>query len=122
MLKAYIFDRWELDSKTVSLQKSYLITMTMDHLLEVHFHETPAKLTTNKTNNTLSVALESGGGKISISDGVHTYKVGTIVAVKATNTAGYTFDRWVLDGATVSTSLTYTVSMQYNYELEAYFH
>jgi hypothetical protein len=96
--------------------------MNSNHLLEVHFHETPAKLTTNKTTNTLSVALESGGGRISLSDGVHSYKVGTNVNVKATNTAGYTFDRWVLDGAAVSTSLTYTVSMQYNHELEAYFH
>jgi hypothetical protein len=130
----YTFDRWELDSKTVGLSPSTTVSMSASHLLEVHFREAPAKLVTGKTINNLTIVIQSWGGKVSMSGGGHSYtvgsdgvgvypfKVGTSVTVTATNTAGFTFDHWELDGKTVSMSKSYTVPMSYCHELDAYFY
>jgi len=60
-------------------------------------------------------------GSVNLTDGLHTYAYGTVVAVKATPDTGYGLDRWELNGINVGRSRTYVVTMTNNHTLAAFF-
>jgi hypothetical protein len=61
------------------------------------------------------------GGTTSPGPGVYPYGYGTLVPVTATASAGYTFDHWTLDLVNVGATNPYTVTMNQNHTLEAFF-
>ncbi len=69
---------------------------------------------------TLTIAV-SGFGTTSPAAGAQTYEEGTAVAVSATPSTSWTFDRWELDGAVAGSATAFTVTMDANHLLTAFF-
>jgi hypothetical protein len=65
--------------------------------------------------------LTTTGGPTVPAPGVYPYGYGTLVPVTATANAGYMFDHWTLDAAPVGAANPYTVTMDQNHTLEAFF-
>jgi len=61
------------------------------------------------------------GGTTNPAPGTYTYAAGTQVQVTANPGAGYVFDHWELNGTNVGTATTYTITMNANYVLKAFF-
>jgi hypothetical protein len=61
------------------------------------------------------------GGTTSPVPGTYPYGYGTQVIVNATPNSGYTFDHWTLDTVNVGVTNPYTVTMDQNHTLEAFF-
>lgn len=61
------------------------------------------------------------GGTTSPVPGTYPYGYGTQVIVTATPNSGYTFDHWTLDTVNVGVTNPYTVTMDQNHTLEAFF-
>jgi hypothetical protein len=61
------------------------------------------------------------GGTTNPVPGTYPYGYGTEVSVNATASSGYTFDHWTLDTADVGATNPYTVLMNMNHTLKAFF-
>lgn len=61
------------------------------------------------------------GGTTNPAPGTYTYAAGSLVQVNAIPSGGYVFDHWELNGTNVGTATTYTVTMNANYVLKAFF-
>ena len=72
------------------------------------------------TTYSLTVA-NSMGGTTSLRAGSYTYPAGTVVRVQATPSRGYTFSKWLLDGASQGSSLSINVTMNANHTLQPVF-
>lgn len=61
------------------------------------------------------------GGTTNPAPGTYPHSIGDVVTVTAIADAGYTFDRWELDGTPVSTVISYNVTMDTDHVLHAVF-
>ncbi len=70
----------------------------------------------------LTVSVDpSGGGTTSPATGTYTYMKGETATFTAAVASGYNFEGWQLDGTQVSTSASYTVTMDTSHTLTAVF-
>ena len=67
------------------------------------------------------VISTTSGGITNPTPGTYTYTAGSQVQVTAIPSSGYVFDHWELNGTNVGTTATYTVTMNANYILQAFF-
>ncbi|MEM3578481.1 MAG: PKD domain-containing protein [Candidatus Bathyarchaeia archaeon] len=71
---------------------------------------------------TYTLIIETtAGGTTNPAPGTYTYAAGSLVQVTAIPSSGYVFDYWELNGTNVGTATTYTVTMNNNYVLKAFF-
>ncbi|OYV07261.1 MAG: hypothetical protein CFE26_01955 [Verrucomicrobiales bacterium VVV1] len=108
----YVFSNWTENGAVVSSSPSYTFVINADHHFQAHFISVGTDLAL--TTRSLPVNGGSTGG-----DGV--YSLGSQASVTATANPGYKFDRWLLNGAQVSTSPDYTIGVTGNLELIATF-
>jgi hypothetical protein len=64
---------------------------------------------------------KTAGGVTDPMPGIYLYNAGTSVSVSASANVGYLFDNWELDGANAGSASPYTISMDGNYTLRAFF-
>jgi len=108
----YLFDYWQLDSTTSTINP---VTLTMDtnYDLIAHFMAQPPA----QYQLTISTTF---GGTTNPPPGVELYDQGASVTVSAIPDSGYHFTQWLLDGTT-STTNPITLTMNQNYMLQAVF-
>ncbi|MEM3642084.1 MAG: immunoglobulin domain-containing protein, partial [Candidatus Bathyarchaeia archaeon] len=71
---------------------------------------------------TYTLKIETtAGGTTNPTPGTYTYAAGSLVQVTAIPSSGYVFDHWELNGTNVGTATIYTVTMNANYVLKAFF-
>ncbi|MEM2387045.1 MAG: PKD domain-containing protein, partial [Candidatus Bathyarchaeia archaeon] len=63
----------------------------------------------------------TAGGTTNPAPGTYTYAAGSQVQVTAIPSSGYIFDHWELNGTNVGAATTYTVTVDSNYNLKAFF-
>ena len=119
----YIFDHWEIDGINVSSSRTHSFTASGSHNVKCYFAEDPSAGTVQTfyfTENRGSITVN--GHAIAKSGDTKNYLIGTELALEATAKAGYAFDHWEIDGATVGTSQThsFTVSNK-NHAIRAVF-
>ncbi|MCW5553206.1 MAG: peptidoglycan DD-metalloendopeptidase family protein [Verrucomicrobiae bacterium] len=108
----YTFVNWTEGGSVVSSSASYTFTLNANRTLVANFTATPV-------NYTISVnASPSGGGTVG---GGGTYAAGSSRTVTATANSGYTFANWTEGGTVVSTSASYTFTLNANRTLVANF-
>ncbi len=104
---------WLLDGVNVGSADPYTVTMDDDHTLTAVFIETIVQY-----ELTIGVV---GSGTTVPAPGVHLYDEGTLVPVDAIPDSGYMLDYWLLDGVNVGSADPYTVTMNADHTLTAYF-
>ncbi len=109
----FTFINWTENGSFVSSNLSYTFTVTANHNLVAHFTENPLPTYTI----TVTAKPEEGGTVF----GGGTYQEGQSCTVRATPAPGYTFDKWMENGATLSTELSYTFTVNSNRNLVAQF-
>ncbi|MCR5588157.1 MAG: T9SS type A sorting domain-containing protein [Bacteroidales bacterium] len=109
----FTFINWTENGSFVSSNLSYTFTVTANHNLVAHFTENPLPTYTI----TVTAKPEEGGTVV----GGGTYQEGQSCTVRATPAPGYTFDKWMENGATLSTELSYTFTVNSNRNLVAQF-
>ena len=110
----YNFNYWDVEGVS---QGSGInpITVVMDAPHTATAHYTVQVITYNLKIETTT------GGTTTPAPGTYTYTAGSNVEVTAIPDSGYVFDHWELNGINVGTALTYTVHMDNNYVLKAFF-
>lgn len=109
-----ILDHWELDGGDVGSVDPYSVTMNADHALTAFFAEIPP------VQYTLTIAVD-GAGTTDPAPGPHVYVEGTVVPVDAIPDGGYMLDHWELDSVDVGTSAPYSIVIDANHMLTAFF-
>src|SRR5208283_5249725 len=108
----YTFTNWTVNGSVVSSSSSYTFTVNGNETLVANF-------TANPVNYTIAVsALPSAGGTVS---GAGTFASGSSQTVTATANSGYTFTNWTVNGSVVSSSSSYTFTVNGNQTLVANF-
>ena len=108
----YSFVNWTANGSAVSTSASYTFTLNGNTTLVANF--TPAA-----TQYTVAVsASPSAGGTVS---GGGTFAAGSSQTVTATATSGYRFVNWTASGSVVSTSASYTFTLNSNFTVVANF-
>jgi hypothetical protein len=110
----YRFVNWTEDGEEVSTSESYTFTVTANRTLVANFEEIPPN-----TYTITASANPAVGGTTSI--GTETYEEGTSVTITAAANEGYSFVNWTEDGEEVSTSESYTFTVNANRTLVANF-
>jgi len=110
----YTFNYWDVDGASQGSGVNP-ITVAMDGP-----HTTTAHYTVHVITFTLKIETTTGG-TTNPAPGTYTYSAGTQVQVTAIPSNGYIFDHWELNGTNVGTATTYTVTMNANYVLKAFF-
>ncbi|MEM3623401.1 MAG: PKD domain-containing protein [Candidatus Bathyarchaeia archaeon] len=83
---------------------------------------TPKTATAHYVAVTYTLIIETTpGGSTNPMPGAYSYAAGSQVEVTAIPSSGYVFDHWELNGTNVGTATTYTVTMNANYVLKAFF-
>jgi hypothetical protein len=78
--------------------------------------------TTSQAPTTYSLTVAGSiGGTTSLRAGSYNYAPGTVVQVQASPNRGYTFSKWLLDGASQGSSPSINVTMNANHTLQAVF-
>ena len=110
----YTFQYWDVDDTSQSAGVTALtVVMNAPHMATAHY--TPQVVT-------YKLKIEATtGGTTNPAPGTYTYAAGTQVQVTANPSPGYVFDRWELNGTNVGATPTYTVTMNANYVLKAFF-
>ncbi len=98
----YYFVRWELNNSQVSTSATYTFTVSNDATYTAIFAINP--LITVATNDA-SYGTVSGGGR---------YTPNSRITITATANPGHNFVGWQRDGAQVSTSRSYTITVPTN--------
>ncbi|MEM4701758.1 MAG: immunoglobulin domain-containing protein, partial [Candidatus Bathyarchaeia archaeon] len=113
-VSGYTFQYWDVDGASQGAGVS-TITVTMDapHMATAHY-------TAQVITYTLKIET-TAGGTTNPAPGTYTYAAGSMVQVTAIPSSGYVFDHWELNGTNVGTAATYTVTMNNNYNLKAFF-
>jgi len=106
----YSFTNWTEGGTIVSTNTTYSFTVTGSRTLNANF-----KISTNSLSVT---ALPTQGGIVS---GSGIYDYGSVVTVNATPGTGYSFTGWTENGVVVSTSSTYSFTINTNRSLVANF-
>jgi hypothetical protein len=113
-VSGYTFNYWDVDGVSQGTGVTTItVVMNAPHTATAHY--TP-QVTTYK----LKIETTTGG-TTDPAPGTYTYAVGTQVQVTAIPSNGYVFDHWELNGTNVGTTTTYTVTMNANYVLKAFF-
>ena len=107
-------DHWELDGINVGDADPYKVTMDSDHALTAFFVEIPPI----QYQLTISVV---GSGTTDPAPGSYKYNEGTDVSVDAIPDLGWKLDYWELDGLNVGDTDPYTVTMDADHTLTAFF-
>jgi len=105
----YIFGNWLLNASNVGSVNPVQIKMNASYDLRAIF--TPAF--------TLNVTSTVGGS--TNASGVFQYASGSIVYILATQSSGYTFTNWVLNGTSVGSANPIQITMNASYNLQAVF-
>ena len=104
----YTFDGWYIDGTRVSTSTSYTVTVDKSVTIEARWKK--ASYTVTLTKNISAAGSVSGAG---------TYEYLSTKTVTATTNYGYTFDGWYINGTRVSTSTSYTVTVDKSMTIEA---
>lgn len=107
----YQFIGWTEAGTTVSTNATYSFLVSANRSLVATF-QSISYLTVNTLANPSSGGTATGSG---------TYSAGTIVTVRATEATGYNFVNWSEGGSTVSSSESYTFTLNTNRTLVANF-
>ena len=107
---SHVFSCWIMDGSQVG-DNPLLVTMNANHTVQPIFAEV----------QTYFLEMESTvGGSVDPSVGIHEYKAGTVVTIKATADLNYKFKWWIVDGVCYTTNPNW-VTMAYNRTVEAVF-
>ncbi|MEM3579656.1 MAG: PKD domain-containing protein [Candidatus Bathyarchaeia archaeon] len=110
----YTFQYWDVDGASQgSGVNPITVVMNAPHTATAHY---TAVVPTYKLKIETTV-----GGTTNPAPGTYTYAAGSLVQVTAIPSNGYVFDHWELNGTNVGTATTYTVTMNNNYVLKAFF-
>jgi hypothetical protein len=110
----YNFNYWDVNGTSQGNGVNPItVVMNAPHTATAHY--TPQAIT-----YTLKIEATTGG-TTNPTPGIYTYAAGTQVQVTASPSTGYIFDHWELNGTNVGTATTYTVTMNANYALKAFF-
>jgi PKD repeat protein len=113
-VSGYTFQYWDVDGTSQGTGVTTItVVMNAPHTATAHY--TPQVVTYKLKIETTT------GGTTNPTPGTYTYAAGTQVQVTANPSAGYVFDHWELNGTNVGTATTYTVTMNANYVLKAFF-
>ena len=113
-VSGYTFQYWDVDGVSQGTGVTTItVAMNAPHTATAHY--TP-QVTTYK----LKIETTTGG-TTDPAPGTYTYAAGTQVQATAIPSNGYIFDHWELNGTNVGTTTTYTVTMNANYVLKAFF-
>jgi len=107
----YRFDHWVYDDEDIGSENPVTVYVGSNHTLHAVF-----------TLVTYTLKIETTtGGTTSPAPGTYTYTAGSTVEVTAIPDSGYVFDHWELNGSNVGSGNPYTVNMDNNYFLKAFF-
>jgi subtilisin family serine protease len=107
---SHVFSCWIMDGSQVG-DNPLLVTMNANHTVQPIFAEV----------QTYFLEMESTvGGSVDPSVGIHEYKAGTVVTIKATADLNYKFKWWIVDGVCYTTNPNW-VTMAYNRTVTAVF-
>jgi hypothetical protein len=113
-VSGYTFQYWDVDGTPQGTGVTTItVVMNAPHTATAHY--TPQVITYKLKIETTT------GGTTNPAPGTYTYAAGTQVQVTANPSNGYVFDHWELNGTNVGTATTYTVTMNANYVLKAFF-
>jgi PKD repeat protein len=113
-VSGYTFQYWDVDGVSQGTGVATItVVMNAPHIATAHY--TPQVVTYN-----LKIEATTGG-TTNPAPGIYIYAAGTQVQVTANPSSGYIFDHWELNGTNVGTTTTYTVTMNANYVLKAFF-
>jgi PKD repeat protein len=113
-VSGYTFQYWDVDGVSQGTGVTTItVAMNAPHTATAHY--TPQVATYKLKIETTT------GGTTNPTPGTYTYAAGTQVQVTAIPSNGYIFDHWELNGTNVGTATTYTVTMNANYVLKAFF-
>jgi subtilisin family serine protease len=105
------FDKWVINGQNFSASS---ITLTVNADVQA-----TAVFTENAAIYTLNMG-QQGQGTTNPGTGSHTFESGTQVTLSATAASGWSLDKWIIDGETISTS-SVTLTMSSNKEATAVF-
>ena len=109
----YTFTNWTENGTQVSTNASYTFTVNNNRTLVANFTASqPQQYTVGVSANPSNGGTVSGGG---------TYTQGQSCTVTATANSGYTFTNWTENGSVVSTSTSYSFTVNSNHTLVANF-
>ena len=109
----YIFYHWKKGTQVVSTNASYSFVVTESASYVAQFQQQ-----SQPQNYTISVSANPSNGTVS---GSGTYDYGQTCTLTATPNSGYTFINWTENGIVVSTSASYTFTVNSNRTLVANF-
>ncbi|MEM3361440.1 MAG: PKD domain-containing protein [Candidatus Bathyarchaeia archaeon] len=114
-VSGYTFQYWDVDGASQGTGTNPItVTMNAPHTATAHY--------TQIVTVTYTLKIEAtSGGTTTPTPGTYTHTAGSIVQVTANPSYGYVFDHWELNGTNVGSSSTYTVTMNNNYILKAFF-
>ena len=105
----YVFERWTINGESVSTSTSYTFTVNADVTVIAQFtQQYQVTLNANPTN----------GGTMT---GAGYYNLGAQATITATANTGFVFDRWTINGETVSTNASYVFAVNGNVTAVAHF-
>jgi hypothetical protein len=107
----YQFDHWVLDGSPAGSVSPISVLMTSNHTIQAAFVQ---------VNYQLKIET-AAGGTTTPAPGTYTYASGSTVQVTANPSANYTLDHWELEGLNVGSANPYTVTMNQNHTLKAFF-
>jgi len=108
----YTFTNWTENGGVVSSLASYTFTLNGNRDLIANFTSTPVNYTITVSASPTAGGAVSGGG---------TFAAGSSRTVTATANSGYTFVNWTENGSAVSSSASYTFTLNANRNLVANF-
>ncbi|MEM3697558.1 MAG: PKD domain-containing protein [Candidatus Bathyarchaeia archaeon] len=107
----YRFDHWVYDDANIGSANPVTVYVGSNHTLHAVF-----------VLITYTLKIETtAGGTTNPSPGTYTYNAGSVVSVTAVPSSGYVFDHWELNGTNVGSANPYSVTMNNNYVLKAFF-
>jgi hypothetical protein len=113
-VSGYTFQYWDVDGTSQGTGVNPItVVINAPHTATAHY--TPQVITYKLKIET------TAGGTTNPAPGTYTYAAGTQVQVTANPSSGYVFDHWELNGTNVGAAPTYTVTMNADYVLKAFF-
>ncbi|MDH7477839.1 MAG: PKD domain-containing protein, partial [Candidatus Bathyarchaeota archaeon] len=107
----YRFDHWVYDDVNIGSANPVTVYVGSNHTLHAVF-----------VLITYTLKIETtAGGTTNPAPGLYTYNAGSMVSVTAVPSSGYVFDHWELNGSNVGSANPYSVTMNNNYVLKAFF-
>jgi len=113
-VSGYTFQYWDVDGISQGTGVTTItVAINVPHTATAHY-------TPQVTTYRLKIETTTGG-TTDPAPGTYTYAAGAQVQATAIPSNGYIFDHWELNGTNVGTATTYTVTMNANYVLKAFF-